>query len=90
MKILEKIDKQLNEATAPKLTPEQVKEIQKEMVRDGIPVRFMHGGQSLNITTGETVPKGTNVMYQIVYWNFPKETSQKIAKWLGVKAVFSK
>ena len=73
-----------------KLTPEQLKEIKGELVKNGVPVRFMRGGGSLNIVTGEATKRGTNVMHQIVYWNFTKETAKKVAAWLGVKAVFSK
>ena len=75
---------------ASKLTSEQIKEVQGEMVPKGVPVRFMSGGSSLNIVTGEKTTKGANVMHQIVYWNFSKETSKKIAKWLGVRASFDK
>jgi flagellar biosynthesis component FlhA len=73
----------------PKLTHDQIEEVLKEIVDEGVPVRFMHNGCSLIITTGETTSKGCNVIYQQVYWRFKKETSKKIAKWLGVKAVFS-
>jgi hypothetical protein len=73
----------------PKLSKSQIDEVKAEQVPNGVPVRFMHNGCSLIITTGETTSKGCNVMYQQVYWNFTKETSKKIAKWLGVKAVFS-
>lgn len=73
----------------PKLTKSQLDELLREQVDHGVPVRFMHNGCSLVITTGETTSKGCNVMHQQVYWRFTKETSKKIAKWLGVKAVFS-
>ena len=73
----------------PKLTKSQIDEIRVEQVKNGVPVRFMHNGCSLIITTGETTSKGCNVMHQQVYWNFSKETSKKIAKWLGVRTVFS-
>jgi hypothetical protein len=73
----------------PKLTKAQIKEVKKEVMPFGKPVRFMHNGCSLNIVTGVTCKKGINVMHQIVYWNFSRETSNKIARWLGVKAVFS-
>lgn len=72
-----------------KLTEEQIKEVQNEQVQDGVPVRFQINGQTLNIVTGDLQTRGINVMYQIVYWNFTKETSQKIANWLGAKAIFS-
>lgn len=72
-----------------KLTEEQIKEVQNEQVQDGVPVRFQINGQTLNIVTGDLQARGINVMYQIVYWNFTKETSQKIANWLGAKAIFS-
>jgi len=73
-----------------KLTSDQIAEVKGEMVKSGVPVRFMKGGGSLNIETGKTTPKGTNVMHQIVYWNFSKETAKKIADWLGARASFDK
>ncbi len=73
-----------------KLTPAQIDEIKGEMVNSGVPVRFMKGGGSLNIETGQTTPRGANVMHQIVYWNFTKETAKKIADWLGARASFDK
>jgi len=73
----------------PRLTEEQVSEAQGEMVKNGVPVRFMFGGRALNIETGELSSKGANIMHQTVYWGFPRETSRKIAEWLGAKAVFS-
>lgn len=75
----------------PKLTKEQIKEIVQELVpnREAVPVRFLYKGQNLNIETGQLLPKGTNVLYQTVYWNFSKTTALKIAKWLGCRAVFS-
>ena len=72
----------------PKLTPEQLAEIKKEMIKTGHPVRFLYNGQALDITTGNLASKGSNVMYHPVYWNFTKETSKKIANWLGVKPAF--
>lgn len=81
-------DDELTEAT---LTKDQAIEIKGEMVQTGgIPVRFLVGGQAINIVTGEAASKGSNIMYQPVYWNFTKATSKKIAKWLGAKAVFFK
>jgi len=72
-----------------KLTSEQIDEIKKELVSKGVPVRFLDGGQAINIETGERQKKGINIIYQIVYWNFTKDTAKKIAKWLGVKPVWS-
>ena len=73
------------------LTEQQKTEIRQEMVswKFGIPCRFLSNGQSLNIITGELIPKGTNVIYHFVYWGFTRETANKIANWLGAKAVFS-
>jgi hypothetical protein len=71
------------------LTETQIAEVRSEMVKDGTPVRFQINGQTLNLTTGELQPKGINVLYQLVYWNFTKETSKKIAEWTGSKPVFS-
>jgi hypothetical protein len=76
--------------TASKLSKDQIEEVKKEMVPNGVPVRFLDGGESMDIITGQKTGRGSNVMHQIVYWNFTKETSKKIAKWLGVRPVFSK
>jgi len=72
-----------------KLTDEQIDEVKAEMVRNGVPVRFLKGGRSMNIETGELGKRGTNIMYHVVYWNFTRDTAKKIADWLGAKAVFS-
>ena len=75
-----------------KLTAEQIEEITAEMVPSllGTPVRFLIDGQNIaSLSTGDLSPKGINVMHQMVYWNFTRETSNKIAGWLGAKAVFS-
>lgn len=74
----------------PKLTEEQILELRAEMVREGAPVRFLHDSRALDILTGRLCSKGSNVIYHPVYWNFTRETALKIAKWLNVKAVFSK
>jgi len=73
---------------APKLTEEQAAELKKEIVKDGHPVRFLYSGEALDIMTGKTAGRGTNVIYHPVYWNFTKDTAKKIAKWLNVKPVF--
>jgi hypothetical protein len=79
-----------DKTAGPKLTSDQIAEIKGEMIKSGVPVRFMKGGGSLNIETGQTTPRGANVMHQIVYWNFTKETAKKIADWLGARASFDK
>lgn len=73
------------------LTPEQIAEVQKELVPSSQtkPVRFLVGGQNLNVENGRLLPKGVNVMYHQVYWNMPKATAEKVAAWVGAKAVFS-
>ncbi len=71
------------------LTPEQVIIVKKQMVQNGVPVRFQINGQTMNISTGELQPKGINIINQLVYWNFSKDTSKQIAEWLYCKAVFS-
>lgn len=73
----------------PALNEEQVQEARSEMIRDGVPVRFLLDGRNLDIITGDLQPKGTNVIHQIVYWNFSRETSKKIAAWLGCTVIFS-
>ncbi len=72
-----------------KLNKKQISEIKSEIIETGVPVRFMDNGKSLDILSGDTTKRGTNIMYQIVYWKFSKETSKKIANWLGVKVIFS-
>ena len=73
----------------PRLTEEQIAHYQAALVNPGIPVRFLHNGGALNIITGQVQPRGINVIYQRVYWNFSRETASEIAKILGVRAVFS-
>ena len=73
----------------PKLTTEQTDEIRGELIKEGVPVRFLHNGRNLSIVSGALQPKGINVMYQVVYWHFTRETANKIARWLGCRAVFS-
>ena len=72
-----------------KLSEEQKNIIRKELVKDGIPVRFLLNGAAMDIITGDLTSKGSNVIYHPTYFNFTKETSKKIAKWLDAKAVFS-
>jgi len=73
-----------------RLNDEQFHEVMAERVADGVPVRFLLNGGAVNIDTGEQHKRGTNVIYHPVYWIFTKETSRKIARMLGVKAVFDK
>lgn len=73
-----------------KLTDEQLTEVEDEMVSNGIPCRFQINGQTLDIETRELQPKGINVIRQIHYWGFTRETANKIANWLNCKVVFSK
>ena len=75
--------------TESKLSKEQLDDLRKETVKNGVPVRFLIGGDTLEILTGKKFKKGMNIMHQPVYWNFTRETSKKIAKMLGAKAVFS-
>lgn len=72
----------------PKLTPAQVKLYKACLVNKGLPVRFLYRGGALDILTGDVTPRGTNVMYQTVYWNFTPETAREIAAVLDVRAVF--
>lgn len=74
-----------------KLTESQRAEVKGKLVASSNtkPVRFLHNGQALNITTGKFCSKGSNVMYHPVYWYFSKPIVEKICEWLGVKAVWS-
>lgn len=71
------------------LTPKQIAEIKSEMIPSGTPVRFQVAGQTLDICTGQLQKKGINVIHQIHYWCFSKETSLKIANWLSASPIFS-
>tara|TARA_R100000700_G_C3090531_1_gene92101 strand:- start:15 stop:236 length:222 start_codon:yes stop_codon:yes gene_type:complete len=71
------------------LTQEQIQHFATRLTRNGTPVRFMIDGCSVNIETGARTPKGSNVMSQIVYWSFDRETAREIAKTIGARAVFS-
>jgi hypothetical protein len=73
------------------LSEEEIEAIKASMVswKDTVPVRFMYKGRNLNISSGRLMPKGINVIHQIHYWNFPRDTAKRIAKALQVQAVFS-
>jgi len=74
----------------PFLSEERIEHYRNQLVKDGIPVRFLYKGQSLYITTGDLCSKGCNVMYQKVYWSFTRETALTIATELSVTPIFSK
>jgi len=82
-------------ASGPKLAdvfrPEEIDALKSELVpaENATPVRFLHHGQNLTIQSGRLMPKGVNVIHQIVYWNFTRETATRIAKALNVSPVFS-
>lgn len=69
-----------------KLSEEQIEKIRANMVKVGIPVRFVYDRRCLNIETGELQSKGINVIYMIHYWHFNEEAIKMIADWLGVTA----
>jgi len=71
------------------LTKEQLDEIRPKMIKNGVPVRFMYQGQACNITTGEMQKKHINVIYQLHYWHFDKDTSKTIAKLTNTIPIFS-
>jgi len=70
------------------LTEKQWQEVRREMISNGVPVRFSYKLQNLNINTGELLPIKTKPAEQKVYWNFSKETAEKIAGWLDIKCEF--
>jgi hypothetical protein len=73
------------------LTPIQIAAVGKEIVKTGVPVRFMVGGRAVNnLQTLELDAKGINVMYQTHYWCFTRSTAKKIARWIGATPVFDK
>lgn len=73
-----------------KLTKEQIEYFREKLVDKGRPVRFLNEkGQNVNLSTGETLPKGTLVIHQFVYWNMTEETAKEIAELLELKPIFS-
>lgn len=72
----------------PHLTETQVAYFRAALIKSGVPVRFLYDGGALNIETGHVQPRGINVIYQRVYWNFTRQTAREIAKTLNVRAVF--
>lgn len=74
-----------------KLSYKQTLKIWTEVVptKEAKPVRFLLNGEAVDIYTGHIYSRGTNIIHQPVYWNFTPCTAKKIAKWLGLKAVFS-
>jgi len=71
------------------LTAKQIEYYCKQMINHGVPCRFMFDGRNLNIVDGFLIKKGINVMYQMVYWHFSKETAKEIAKELDCQVIFS-
>lgn len=63
-----------------KLTAAQCAEVRAELVKQGAPVRFMVNGRALNIITGELQPRGINVIYQVCYWNFARDTACEVGR----------
>ena len=72
------------------LSPDQRAEVLAELDESAAlkPVRFLRNGRAYNITNGESTPKDTNVVHQMVYWKFTRETATKIAQWLDMRPVF--
>lgn len=71
------------------LTAEEISAIKPKLVRNGVPVRFMHEGCACNIETGAKQPKGINVIYQWHWWNFTREVAKEVAQLTGTKPIFS-
>jgi len=44
--------------------------------------RIFINGQNYNASTGEVLPKGINVMYQMVYWDFTRDTAKMLKKFV--------
>lgn len=79
----------MTETFQKRLTDKQLAQVEAEMIVDGMTVRFLRNGRALNIETGESSPGYVEPRKQKFYYNFSRETAQKIAKWLGARAVFS-
>ncbi|MCU0586523.1 MAG: hypothetical protein MUF52_00045 [Syntrophobacteraceae bacterium] len=60
----------------------QINELRRELVVDGIPVCFLVDGKSVLLTTGQKLDEGR------VYSNFTRETACKIADWIGATPLF--
>lgn len=76
--------------TGPKLSdnfsPAEIEILKAEIVHAGEPVRFLRDGQYINIVTGEVMPTSVN---HLTYGRLTRETAQKIADRLGVRAEFN-
>ena len=68
------------------LTLGQVNRYLGRQVVTGTPVRFMNNKKSYNIITGKEY--GGNVINQLVYWHFDKNTAKEIAQLTNTKAIF--
>lgn len=53
------------------------------------PCRFLKEGCAVDLLTGVTCSRNSNVMYHPVYWNMPSAVARKVAEWTGTKVVFS-
>ncbi len=71
------------------LTDEQISSLRKKLTDGCVAVRFQFGGETVNITTGEKTPRGTNIINQQVYWGFDKKTALEVARITGTKPVFN-
>jgi hypothetical protein len=69
-----------------RFSPAEIEMLKSEIVQAGEPVRFLRDGQYLNIVTGESVPTSAN---HLTYGRLTRETAQKIADRLGVRAEFN-
>ena len=61
----------------------------KASLYGGVPARFFHNGQSVDVNTGVKASKGCNVMYQYVVWSLSKPVARELAAELGLTVYFS-
>ena len=55
------------------------------------PCRFkLKGKGTVNLITGTISPIGTNIIHQMVYWNFTKEKAQAIVQYLNISGLYVK
>lgn len=65
------------------LTMAEVREINEMGGQRGTVARFTHDGRGFDVLTGEHSPRGTNVLFQPVYWDLSKEQAKRAAELSG-------
>lgn len=70
------------------LTNDEIEIIQTLPRAQGTVSRFTADGRGFNPVTGALAPRGTNVIYQTVYWDLSRDAAETIAALTGARLTF--